>query len=174
MTLSDEDLERLRARLRYKVRYEVGFACPDVEDIVQESVARFLAADQEEKLRNPEAAGAFLVGVCRNVISEYRRRGLRDGPMPEVMPEPAPRNLPETDLLEIREAIVKGLEQLPDRDRRILRVFYLEEKTKEQILKETGLTDQNFRVILCRAKEKFRRIYGERTQHRPASRHSVI
>jgi RNA polymerase sigma-70 factor (ECF subfamily) len=174
MTLSDEDLEKLRARLRFKVRYEVGFACPDVDDIVQESVARFLAADQQDRLRNPDAAGAFLLGVCRNVVSEYRRRGLRDGPMPEIAPEPQPESLTESDLLEIRQAVIKGLEQLPDRDRRILRAFYLEEKTKEQILKETGLTDQNFRVILCRAKEKFRRIYVDLTQHRAASRHSVI
>ena len=174
MSLSDEDLERLRARLRYKVRYEVGFACPDVEDIVQESIVRFQAASQEDKLRNPEASGAFLLGISRNVISEYRRRTLRDGRMPEIVPEPPARNLPESDLLEIRQAILKGLEQLPDRDRRLLRAFYLEEKTKEQILKETGLTDQNFRVILCRAKEKFRRIYLELTQHPVRSRHSMI
>ncbi len=174
MTLSNEDLEKLRTKLRFKIRYEIGFACPDVEDMVQESIARFLSASQGDKLRNPEAAGAFLLGVCRNVISEYRRRSFRDGPMPEVMPEPPANGLPETDLLEVRQAILQGLEQLPDRDRRILRAFYLEEKTKEQILSETGLTDQNFRVILCRAKEKFRQIYLALTQHRRVSRHSVI
>jgi RNA polymerase sigma factor (sigma-70 family) len=174
MILSDEELEKLRVRLRSKVRYEVGFACPDVDDIVQESIARFVAASQEAKVRNQEAAAAFLIGVCRNVISEYRRRSFRDSPMPEIVPEPPPKTLPESDLLELRQAIAKGLEQLPERDRHILRAFYLEEKTKEQILKQTGLTDQNFRVILYRAKEKFRRIYVEQTKHPRASRHSVM
>ena len=172
--LSEEDLEKLRARLRFKVCYEVGFAGPDVDDIVQESIARFLSASRQDKVRNRDAAGTFLLGVCRNVISEYRRRSARDGCMPEVVPEPAAKALPETDLFEIRQAIAAGLEQLPDRDRRILRAFYLEEKTKEQILQQTGLTDQNFRVILCRAKEKFRRIYVEQTKHRAALRHLVI
>ncbi|HLH00674.1 MAG TPA: sigma-70 family RNA polymerase sigma factor [Bryobacteraceae bacterium] len=174
MDLSAEDLDRFRTRLRFKVCYEVGFACPDVDDIVQESIARFLVAIQNGSIRNTEAAGAFLNGICRNVISEYRRRSLRDEPMPEAVPEPPAKRLSETDLLELREAIAQGLAQLSDRDRRILRAFYLEEKTKEEILKQTGLSDQNFRVVLFRAKEKFRTIYLERTKHPPARRHSGI
>ena len=165
MDFSSGDLEKVRSKLRFKVSHEVGFACPDVEDIVQESMARFLVASQKEKIRNNEAAGAFLNGICRNVILEYRRRTQRDRPMPDIVPEPPPRTLPESDLFELREAIAEGLAQLPERDRRILRSFYLEEKTKEEILEQTGLTDQNFRVILFRAKEKFRAIYLERTKH---------
>lgn len=174
MNLSPDDLRKLRARLRYKVSYEVGFACPDVEDIVQETITRFLVASQNEKIRNDEAFGAFVNGICRNVISEYRRRSQRDDPMPEVVPEPPGRSLPEADLFDLRQAIAVGLSQLPERDRRILRAFYLEEKTKEEILAQTGLTDQNFRVILFRAKEKFRAIYLELTKHQAASRHSSI
>ncbi len=174
MNLSGEELEKLRLKLRFKVSYEVGFACPDVEDIVQETIARLLVASQNEKIRNSEAVGAFLNGICRNVILEYRRRSHRDEPMPEVVPEPPGRSLPEADLFELRQAIALGLAQLPERDRRILRAFYLEEKTKEEILEQTGLSDQNFRVILFRAKEKFRAIYLEHTKHQAASRHSSI
>src|SRR5271163_307144 len=105
MNFSAEELEQLRARLRYKVRYEVGFYCPDVDDIVQETLARVLVATREEKINNPAAVGAFLNGVCRNVISEYRRRNMRDEPMPEVVPEPPGKGIPEADLFELREAI---------------------------------------------------------------------
>ena len=168
---SEEHLAKLRPKLRFKVCYEVGFACPDVDDIVQESIARFLAAYQKEAIRNTEAAGAFLNGICRNVISEFRRRALREEPMPELVPEPPGKRLPEADLLELREAVAHGLAQLSERDRRVLRAFYLEEKTKEEILSQTGLTDQNFRVILFRAKEKFRVIYLQQTKHRAASCH---
>jgi hypothetical protein len=63
------------------------------------------------------------------------------------------------------------MEQLSDRDRRILRSFYLEEKSKEDILEQTGMNDENFRVVLCRAKERFRAIYVGQTQHRGRSRH---
>jgi RNA polymerase sigma-70 factor, ECF subfamily len=174
MSLLGEDLEALRPRLRFKVCYEVGFLCPDVDDLVQETLARFLLASQKEQVRNPEAAGAFLNGICRNVILEYRRRSQRDEPMPEVVPEPPGKALPKAELFELREAIARGMLELPDRDRRILRAFYLEEKTKEEILKQAGMTDQNFRVVLCRAKERFRRIYVEQTKHRALSRHSIV
>lgn len=171
MNISDEDLEKLRPRARFKVCYEVGFYCPDVDDIVQESLARFLVATRAGKIQNPEAMGAFLNGICRNVISEYRRRNMRDEPMPEVVPEPPGKGIPQADLFELRQAIAQGMEQLSDRDRRILRGFYLEEKSKEEILKQTGLSDENFRVVLCRAKERFRAIYVEQTKHRGTSSH---
>jgi RNA polymerase sigma-70 factor, ECF subfamily len=171
MNLSGEDIEKLRPKIRFKVCYEVGFYCPDVDDIVQESLARFLVATREEKIHNPLAVGAFLNGICRNVISEYRRRNMRDEPMPEVVPEPPGKSIPESDLFELREAIGQGLDQLSERDRHILRSFYLEEKSKEEILKQTGMSDENFRVVLCRAKERFRAIYVQHTQHPGSSRH---
>ncbi len=174
MSLSGEEIEKLRPKLRFKVSYELGFLCPDIDDVVQETIARYLVASKEDKLRNPEADSAFLNGVCRNVISEYRRRSMRDEPMPEVVPEPPGKSLPESELFELRQAIARGMAQLPDRDRRILRAFYLEEKTKEEILEQTGMTDQNFRVVLFRAKERFRSIYREQTKHRAPSRHSIV
>jgi RNA polymerase sigma-70 factor, ECF subfamily len=174
MDFSGEEIEKLRPRVRFKVCYEVGFYCPDVDDIVQETLARFLVATGKEKIQNPAAVGAFLNGICRNVILEYRRRNMRDEPMPEVVPEPPGKGIAEADLFELREAIAQGLEQLSERDRCVLRGFYLEEKKKEEILEQMGMTDENFRVVLCRAKERFRAIYVEQTQHRRPSRHSVI
>jgi RNA polymerase sigma-70 factor, ECF subfamily len=172
--LSSEEYEKLRIRLRFKVGYEVGFASPDVEDIVQDSLARFLLAEREEKILSPEARGAFLNGICRNVIFEYRRRAMREDPMPEVVREPERVGLGEADHFELREAITQGLELLSERDARLLRSFYLEEKSKEEILRESGMSDQNFRVVLCRAKERFRAIYLEQTKHRGAARHLGI
>jgi RNA polymerase sigma-70 factor, ECF subfamily len=174
MNFSGEDLERLRPKVRFKVSYDVGFFCPDVDDIVQEALMRFMLAARAEKIHNPEAAGAFLNGICRNVVSEYRRRNMRDEPMPEVVPEPPGKSIPDSELFELRQAITAGMEQLSERDRRVLRAFYLEEKSKEEILKQTGMTDENFRVVLCRAKERFRAIYLEQTKHRGNSRHSVL
>jgi RNA polymerase sigma-70 factor, ECF subfamily len=171
MNCSGEDLEKLRPKVRFKVCYEVGFYCPDVDDIVQETLARFLVAAREEKIHNPESAGAFLNGVCRNVILEYRRKGMREEPMPEVVPEPPGKAIPQSELFELRQAVAQGLEQLSERDRRILREFYLEERSKEEILKQTGMSDEKFRVVLFRAKERFRAIYLEQMKHRGPSRH---
>lgn len=174
MNFPEEEYESLRTRLRFKVCYDVGFACPDVDDIVQETLARVMVAAREGKILNPAALGAFLNGVCRNVISEYRRRTTREDPMPEVVPEPEGRAIRDADLLELRQAIDHGLAQLSARDARVLSSFYLEEKSKDEILAGSGMSDENFRVVLCRAKERFRAIYLEQTKHRAASRHSGI
>ena len=159
MSLVGFEIEQLEPRLRYRVGYELGFACPDIDDIVQETLRRFLDAVRFGKVRTPQFAGAFLNGICRNVIWEYRRRILRDAPMPEIPPEPPPKAIAPTDLFELREAIAGVLRQLPSRDQQVLRALYLEERPVEEILELTGLTLDNFRVVLCRAKEKFRRIY---------------
>jgi DNA-directed RNA polymerase specialized sigma24 family protein len=56
--------------------------------MVQESLSRFLLAMREQKVRDPAAVGAFLNGICRNVVYEYRRRLLREDAMPEIIPIP--------------------------------------------------------------------------------------
>ncbi|MBV9611873.1 MAG: sigma-70 family RNA polymerase sigma factor [Acidobacteriaceae bacterium] len=171
MELSAADLDELRPRLRFKVSYRVGFACPDIEDIVQETLARFLVAMQDNRIRQREAMGAYLNGICQNVILEYRRRWTRDVPDAEIVTEPADHRLPETELFEMHEAIAAGLQELSPRDRQVLRAFYLDEKPKSEILAVTGLTDENFRVVLCRAKERFRQIYNSQMKRRASSGH---
>jgi RNA polymerase sigma-70 factor, ECF subfamily len=165
INLSDRELGELRSRIRFKVCYDVGFCCPDVDDIVQETLTRFLLAGRDHKIHHPEAIGAFVAGICRNVVSEYRRRNMRNAPMPEIVPEPPIRGLPESDSFELRQAVAHVLDQLAERDRKVLRAFYLEEEPRAEILKKTGLTDENFRVILFRAKERFRAIYLGRAKH---------
>jgi RNA polymerase sigma-70 factor (ECF subfamily) len=158
--LDEASLIRLRLKLRYKVLYHVGHHCADVEDIVQESLARFLRASQRQAIRNTEEFGAFLNGVCRNVILEYRRKMRREPMLDPDMPLPDPGVRPEADVLEMRQAIDIGLAELADRDRAILRCLYLEGRDKEDICKDWGMSDAQFRVVLFRAKERFRRVYA--------------
>ena len=82
-------LERLRLKLRYKVLYHMGHNCADVDDLVQETLTRFIRAGQRHQIRNTEEFGAFLNGVCRNVILEYRRRVRRE---PAAIPMPRSPN----------------------------------------------------------------------------------
>jgi RNA polymerase sigma factor (sigma-70 family) len=153
------ELEKLRPKLRFRVAHELGFACPDNDDVVQETFRRYLDSVRTGGLRNPEAAGAFLNGICRNVISEYRRRIFRDLPLPEVVPEPPPKTLPQPELFELRDVIAAAMRELSARDRQVLQLFYLEERPVPQILDLMHLSETNFRVVLCRARERFRQIY---------------
>src|ERR1700749_4656866 len=121
MDLNEPSIERLRLKLRYKVLYHVGHNCADIDDLVQETLVRFFRAEQRHAIRNTEEFGAFLNGVCRNVILEYRRRAKREPMLDPDMPIPDTGVRPEAELLEVREAIDNGLAELAERDRRILR-----------------------------------------------------
>jgi RNA polymerase sigma-70 factor (ECF subfamily) len=171
MELDEPALERLRLKLRYKVLYHVGHNCADVDDLVQESLARFIRASQRQQIRNTEEFGAFLNGVCRNVILEYRRRVRRD-PISDqdgVLPERGVR--PDAEILELRDAIDNGLAELSDRDRTILRALYLDGKDKDEICLEWHMSDAQFRVVLFRAKERFRRAYNGELKQNQTSKH---
>ena len=171
MPAADREIEKLGVRLRYRVRYELGYTCPDIEDIVQETLRRYIESLAADKVRAPEAAGAFVNGVCRNVIAEYRRLLVRDVPMPETPPEPPPNRLPAAELFQLQDAIAEAMGQLAPRDQQVLRAFYLEERPVEEILETTGLSLANFRVVICRAKERFRQIYSEDMKSRSVSAH---
>src|SRR4051812_22890960 len=102
MDLTEPSLERLRLKLRYKVVYHVGHNCADVDDLVQESLVRFVRAEQRHQIRNTEEFGAFVSGVCRNVILEYRRRMRREPGLDDEMPIPERGVRPDADILEMR------------------------------------------------------------------------
>jgi RNA polymerase sigma factor (sigma-70 family) len=157
----EHDIEQFRPKVRFRIAHHLGFACPDLDDLVQDCLTRLLLALRERKVRDPEALAAFLNGICRNVILEYRRRRAR-GDLAEEIPEQADKRLSGASQFELREAIAQGMGQLSARDREILRAFYIEEKPKEQIQAQWGLTYDQFRVVLCRAKERFRAIYKAR------------
>jgi RNA polymerase sigma-70 factor (ECF subfamily) len=159
MELDPETIDRYRRKVRYKVCYHLGSFCQDVEDVVQETVTRFLGAIQDGKVRNPESLGAFLSGICNNVILEYRRRLWKEPLSDSDSNPPEAMVPPEAELLDLREAIDAALAQLPKRDRDILRAFFLQEKSKDEICDSMGLSDVQFRVALFRAKDRFRKIY---------------
>jgi RNA polymerase sigma-70 factor, ECF subfamily len=171
MDLTEPSIDRLRLKLRYKVLYHVGHNCADVDDLVQESLVRFFRAEQRQLIRNTEEFGAFLNGVCRNVILEYRRRIRREPTMDPETPIPDLGVRPEAEILEMRDAIDNGLKELAERDRMILRSLYLEGKEKEDICQEWGMSDAQFRVVLFRAKERFRRVYNAEMKRNSTTGH---
>src|SRR5215831_16775336 len=163
MDLDPERIDRYRRKVRYKVCYHLGSFCQDVEDVVQETLTRFLGAIQDGKVRNPESLGAFLSGICNNVILEYRRRLWKESSADlDAASAPEGTVAPEAELLDLREAIDAALAQLPKRDREILRAFFLQEKNKDEICDSMGLSDVQFRVALFRAKDRFRKIFQKR------------
>jgi RNA polymerase sigma factor (sigma-70 family) len=169
--LPADDLDVLRRKLRFRVSFRLGFACPDIDDIVQETLIRFLQTEKQA-IRDSERTGAFLNGICQNVIQEYRRRWQRDGGLPEPAPDTSDSRLNHSEVFEMHDAVMAGLRQLSERDAQLLKMFYIEERSKSEISAVMGIKEENFRVVLCRAKERFRQIYSGDVKHRAAVSHT--
>lgn len=172
--LGEGEIDRFRPKVRFRLARQVGWACADLDDLVQETLARLLLALRDGKITDAGVIGGFLNAVCRNVVHEYHRRIMRDDVMPEIMPDPADNRLSGAQQFDIRNAISTGLAQLSPRDREILHALYIEEKSRDEILADSGLTYEQFRVVLCRAKERFRTIYNSQVKQRTPARHSRV
>ena len=61
--------------------------------------------------------------------------------------------------------------QLSQRDRDLLRAFFLEERDKEEICRSMGLSDAQFRVAFFRAKKRFKTIYDQSVKRTAPEKH---
>jgi RNA polymerase sigma-70 factor, ECF subfamily len=154
------ELIRLKLRSRLSPREAV-------EDVQQETFVRVLALVRADEVRDPGRLGALVNSVCNNVLLEYyRARGRADSSLDEV-PEHnfISQETSGPGLLEIREAqqvVRKILSDLPERDRQLLRSVLLEERDKDEVCTEFGLSREYLRVLVHRAKRSFKSFYLKR------------
>lgn len=133
-----------------------------VDDVRQETFARVLATLRREGgVRQPERFGAFVNAICKNVLREnirylYRNQALQ----PDQMESPDPNKIVdlERELIsqETKEKVRRILAEMKPRDRELLRALFLEEKDKDEICREFGVEREYLRVLLYRAKVRFR------------------
>jgi RNA polymerase sigma-70 factor (ECF subfamily) len=135
-----------------------------IEDVRQETFARFYMALREGKIVHPERLGSFVNSVCNNVLLEHYRTATRQG-TPDDDDEPSESPSPVLDPLamftarEIQEKVRETLDQLPERDRRLLREIFLEERDKDEVCRDFGVDRDYLRVLLHRAKQSFKQLY---------------
>jgi RNA polymerase sigma-70 factor, ECF subfamily len=138
-----------------------------VEDVRQETFVRVLALVRANEVRDPGRLGALVNSVCNNVLLEYyRARSRTDSSLDEV-PEHSfvSQETSGPGLLEVREAqrvVRKILSDLPERDRQLLRAVLLEERDKDEVCTELGLSREYLRVLVHRAKRSFKSFYLKR------------
>lgn len=144
-------LIKLRSRLRSR---------QFVEDAKQETFLRVLTTLRKKGgLEHPERLGAFVNSVCNNVLFEFFRSESRTYPMTADGPEPADEHPDlETALVsEERNGQVRAiLAELPKKDRELLKTLLLEERDKTEVARDLNVNREYLRVLLHRAKSRFR------------------
>ena len=154
---------KLRARLR---------SPQAIEDVRQETFARVFAALRSPGgIRQPERLGAFVNSICNNVLLEHYRSSSRsssidDEPQNEL-PDPVTDVLGAVATKQMEQKVREILDQMPERDRRILREVFLEERDKDEVCRDFGIDRDYLRVLLHRAKQSFKSLYLKNIERRP-------
>jgi len=143
-----------------------------IEDVRQETFARFYVALREGKIVHPERLGSFVNSICNNALLEHYRTRERHGCFEDdnqqkEFPSPALDPLAMFTAQEIQQKVREILDQLPERDRRILREIVLEERDKDEVCRDFGVDRQYLRVLLHRAKQSFKRLYLKKNNDAP-------
>ena len=131
-----------------------------VDDLKQETFARVIKSLRSESgIQHPDRLGPFVNSVCNNVLMEHYRRGAKDVPL-EANHLEIPDKVLNVEALvisaEAQNMVRNVLRKLPQRDQAILQAVFLEEMNKDQVCQKFAVERDYLRVLLHRAKEKFR------------------
>jgi RNA polymerase sigma-70 factor, ECF subfamily len=142
-----------------------------IEDVRQETFTRVFAALRDGKIRQPDRLGAFVNSMCNNVLLEHYRSSSRDDSLDdEEQPEIPAANIDVLGAIanqQMAERIRKILDEMPERDRRLLRDVFLEERDKDEVCSDFGVDREYLRVLLHRAKQAFKSLYLKNVAARP-------
>jgi len=156
-----------RQLLRIKLRSRLA-ALDAIDDLEQETFIRVLRALRSQGgIRQPERLGAFVNSVCNHVVLEFYRASARSLPINDSHLEAADKTLNVEGLAiskEDQEHVRKILAAMPTRDRDLLRAVFLEERDKNQVCRQFGVDRNYLRVLLYRAKERFRVLLARETE----------
>jgi len=147
--------------LRIKLRSRM-LTTDKVEDLRQETFIRVIAAVRKDGVRQPERFGAFVNSICNNVLLEYYRSSAKNHPIEDSHLEIPDKVLDLEAMLVTKqssERVRRILDEMPWRDRDLLRAIFLEEKEKDAVCRQFGVDRDYLRVLLHRAKDKFKILY---------------
>jgi RNA polymerase sigma-70 factor, ECF subfamily len=109
-------------------------------------------------IRDARKLGAYVNTVCNNVVLEIYRQTNRTEPLADAHLDLPTSEDVENALVngEERERVRRVVKDLPSRDRDILNALFFEERSNDDVCAEFGVDRGYLRVLLYRAKEKFR------------------
>jgi RNA polymerase sigma-70 factor (ECF subfamily) len=151
--------------LLIKIRSRVRSA-QAVDDIRQETFLRVLRMVRKEgAVQHPERLGGLVLAVCNNVILEWFRSDKRHRTTADEAPDVADQTIDLEGALvtaERKRGVAAVLAELPEKDRELLKMVFLEDRDKSQVCDRFGVDREYLRVLLHRAKLRFKEQYLKR------------
>lgn len=152
--------ELLLLKLRRRLR-----TLEAIDEVRQEVFTRCIA--HLDQLNDARKLGAFVNAICNRVLMEYYRAEGRTESLDEQSDIADTSSMDAAfDSARNTARVRRVLETLPQRDAEILRAVFLEEADKEEICRRFGIERDYLRVLVHRAKEKFKSHYLRRKSGR--------
>lgn len=161
-TLAEAEMVKRYSRgLRFLLRRK----CRDAElaeDFLQETWAIALVKIRSRGLDDPGRLAGYLCGIANNLAqSEYRRvarqRTTANSEIIELIPDESSNPLRHVTRAEVCRQVDNVLKNLKkERDREILRRFYVQEEDKESICSYLDVDSTHFNRVLFRARQRLR------------------
>jgi RNA polymerase sigma-70 factor (ECF subfamily) len=130
----------------------------EADDAVQETFLR--ALQSLDQLRDPARLGSFVRGIAKNIILERYRDRLRTVPLDEKWDGESTDDPYERLRIVFLQALVRQIlaemdEESP-KDAAVLRAIFMHEQDRKDVCREFRIDQEYLRVLLFRAKKKFR------------------
>jgi RNA polymerase sigma-70 factor (ECF subfamily) len=163
--------------LRYKRGVSIVIAqivnCPAAaEDASQDTFRIVIESIRNRGLRDPERLSGFVRAVARNTAIACVRRAnrVRTDSLDDAEPvaDPAPNQLDRILIQEKARVVRRVIGELPrERDREMLRRYFVAEQDKETICRDLNLSSAQFNNAISRAIGRFKKLYARRSKKGP-------
>lgn len=153
----------------------------DVEDIAAEVLLRIVADNFKvlKEFRKESSLATYLTVVARRTcVNELVRRqkardAIKRGESRLAQPDPDDAPVAQKSI-ESLEEVEKLLRRLKGQDREIVRLYYLEGRTYEEISTETDVPVNTIGAVLSRARKKLREMAAPSTTHLYATENGPV
>ena len=152
-------------KLLYRVAYQLTGNAQDAEDLLQDLYLKLW--QKRDDLPDEAMKEAYLVTMIRHLFLDQRRLKHVDASA-ELKEEASPPDERSLDhQIDSRDEVrqMEGLiQQLPERDAKIIQMHLMEDRSYEEIEQDTGLSQGNIRIIVMRTKKKLKQQFNNITK----------
>ncbi|MCX7699450.1 MAG: sigma-70 family RNA polymerase sigma factor [Gemmataceae bacterium] len=136
----------------------VSLSPEDVEDIAAEILSQIVANDYQilRQFRGQSSLATYLTVVCRRLCLHELTKRQRAAVSTSANVDREERPKVQAGLENLEE-VERLLRKLPSREREVVRLFYLEGRTYEEISNELHIPVNSIGPVLSRAKKRLRR-----------------
>lgn len=156
------DLLPLKDKL-FRLALRITLNRPEAEDIVQDTMLKVW--EKREQTGDIDSIEAYCMTTCRNLALDLTRRRERANlPLDEASADVEDSSLGVEEKMEQEERLKKVhdiFNRLPEKQRTIMQLRDIEGKSVRETAEIAGMTEENVKVTLFRARKAIREEFGK-------------